>query len=95
MGEDDLLHYVNGEVDLLENFDPDYLNYGDILFRYQKTLGYPTVKRIFVLEPGLPLRDGLFWVHDDDSIRRVLIHITQSSWVGEVEFFADHDVDTP
>ena len=34
VGEDDLLHYVNGEVDLLENFDPDYLNYGDILFRY-------------------------------------------------------------
>ena len=53
------------------------------------------MKRIFVLEPGLPLRDGLFLVNDDDSIRRVLNHITQSSWVGEVEFFTDHDVDTP
>ena len=51
------------------------------------------MKRIFVLEPVKSLRDGLFLVHDDDSIRKVLQHIKENSWVGEVEFFADHDVD--
>ena len=93
--ENDELFYVNGSVDMLYEFDPDFLNYGDLLYRYQKTLGYPTVKKIFVREPGKNLREGLFLVHDDDSIRRVLSYITNNSWVGEIEFYADHEVDVP
>ena len=32
--ENDELYYVNGDVDMVYNFDPDYMCYGDILYRY-------------------------------------------------------------
>ena len=87
--------YVGGEVDVINDFDPDYLCYSDILKRYQKTLGYPTVKNMFILEPGRSLVNGLFLVHDDVTIRQFLSYINKHSWVREIEFYADHDIDRP
>ena len=95
MRENNELHYVNGSVDILYDFDLNFLNYGDLLYRYQKILGYSTIKNIFVLEPGKKLRDGFFLVNNDESIIRVLKYITDNSWVGEIEFYADHEVDAP
>ena len=43
--ENDELLYFNGSVDFLYDFDLDFLNYGDILYRYYKVLGYANVKK--------------------------------------------------
>ena len=69
--------YVSGDVDIVFDFDPDYLYYLDIEHRYQNQLGYPNMKRIFILELGKKLENGLFLVHDDASIRKVLNYINK------------------
>ena len=58
--ENDELYYVNGDIDMIYNFDPDYMCYKDILYQYQKTLGYTNAKKIFVLEPGKNWGMGYF-----------------------------------
>ncbi|XP_050230597.1 uncharacterized protein LOC126679587 [Mercurialis annua] len=89
------LQYVNGDVDVLCDFDIDFLSYRGVFLRYQNFLGFKSVERIFILEPGKRLGDGLFLIEDDDSIRQVLNHMRRNSRVGEVEFYADNDVDIP
>ena len=93
--EDDKLEYIDGDTDILHDYDSDYLCYMDLLHRYKHSYGYHTVKKILVREPGRELIDGLFLVHDDETIRRVLYYINRYSWVGEIDFFADHEVDQP
>ena len=95
VSEKDVLCYVNGAVDTIYNFESNFMCCGDIIYRYKTTLGFTNVKNVFVLELGKSLRDGLFLVNDDDSIRRVLNYIRDNSWVGEIEFYADHKVDSP
>ena len=95
VSEKDVLCYVNSDVDTVYNFDPDFMCYGDIIYRYNTTLGFTNMKNVFVLELGKSLRDGLFLVNDDDSIRRVLNYIRDNSWVGEIELYVDHEVDSP
>ena len=92
---DEKLQYVDGETDILYDFDPDYLCYQDMLYRYQNTYGFKTIEKIFVLEPGKELLDGLFLVNDDSTVRRILNYISRYSWVREINFYVDHHVDTP
>ena len=85
--------YVEGEVDTINNFDPDYLSYISIKKRYIKQFGYAYVSSIFVLEPGKTLNNGLLLIDDDDGIRRVLGYIREYSWVDDIEIYANYDVD--
>ena len=66
-----------------------------MLYRYQNTYGFKTIEKIFVLELGKELLDGLFLVNDDNAVRRILNYISRYSWVREINFYADHHVDTP
>ena len=66
-----------------------------MLYRYQNTYGFKTIEKIFVLVPGKKLLDGLFLVNDDNTVRRILNYISRYSWVREINFYADHHVDTP
>lgn len=91
--KDGELEYDGGDVDILSNFDIDYLCYSDIKERYIKHLGLAELESIFVLQPGKELSDGLLLVDDDESIRKVLYHINQVSWATELQFYAKHDVD--
>ena len=92
---DNRLRYINGEVDVVYNFDPDYMCYQDILFRFQNLLGFASLEKVFVLEPGKELNDRLFLVHDDASIRRVLDYIRKYNWVEEIDFYEDHEINEP
>ena len=87
--------YEDGDIDVLYEYDLDFLYYQDILFRYKKTYGFRNVEKIFVLEPGKELKDGLFLIHDDATVRKVLGYINIYSWVRDIYFYADHQVDTP
>ena len=89
------LEYLKGDIDVLYDFDVDYLCYNDLLARYREGYGFKSVQKIFVLKPGEELENGLFLVHDDRTIRKVLDYINKYSWVAEVEFYADHEIDTP
>ncbi|KAH6767404.1 hypothetical protein C2S52_018387 [Perilla frutescens var. hirtella] len=76
------LEYDGGDVDILSNFDLDYLCYVDIKERYVKHIGIAEIKNIYVLEPGKDLTGGLLLVDDDESIKKVLYHINQVSEEG-------------
>ena len=89
------LQYLGGDVDVVPNFDPDYMCYEDILFRYKNGLGFINVKNIFVRKPGKDLEKGLYLVNDDDSIRRTLYYISKYSWVSELDFYAQCEIDEP
>ena len=80
---------------MLFDYDPDYMCSQDILYRYRNLLGFASIEKIFVLEPGKELTDGLFLVHDDSSVRRVLDYIRRFSWIKEIEFYANHEVNDP
>ena len=54
------IQYLDGEVDVVENFDRDYLLFLDIRARYLEMYGYLFVSTIFVLKPGKSMNDGLF-----------------------------------
>ena len=41
------LQYVDGDTDIVYDFDPDYLCYQDLLFRYQNSYGFKTIEKIF------------------------------------------------
>ena len=86
---------VGGDVDVLYDFEPDYMSYEDIKYKYMHELGFMTVKNIFVLELGKELNDGLYLVHDEDSIRRTLYYISQYTWVRDLQFYTNHKVDEP
>ena len=79
------VQYIEGEVDIVPNFDPDYMCYEDIKYRYKNELGFMNVKNIFVLKPGKDLEKGLYLVNDDDSIRRTLYYISKYTWVIEID----------
>ena len=89
------LEYLKGDIDVLYDFDVDYLCYNDLLARYREGYGFKLVQKIFVLKLGEELENGLFLVHDDRTIRKVLDYINKYSWVAEVEFYADYEIDTP
>ena len=89
-GED--LVYANGLVEVIGDFDCDYLTYDGIEAKYI-TLGVVNVKNIFLLEPGKRLVDGLFLVSDDESVRKGINLVSKYSWVQELELYEDHDLD--
>ena len=73
------LQYVDGDTDIVYDFDPDYLCYQDLLFQYQNTYGFKTIEKIFVFKPRKELKDGLFLVHDDNTVRIILNYISRYS----------------
>ena len=87
------IKYIGGEVDILENFDCDFLSYLDLRDRYIEQYKYAHVSSIFVVEPGKTMNDGLLLIDDDDGIRRVLEYIKKYPWVNYIEVFANHDTD--
>ena len=92
---DSNLVYEKGDIDVLYDFDSNFLCYQDLLFRYKNTYGFRNVEKIFVLQPGKELKEGLFLIHDDVTVRKVLGYIHRYSWVRDIHFYADHVVDTP
>ena len=89
------LEYLKGDIDVLYDFDVDHLCYNDLLARYREGYGFTSVQKFFVLKPGEELENGLFLVHNDKIIRKVLDYIKKYSWVVDVEFYVDHEIDTP
>ena len=87
--------YIHDEELVYPNFDPDFLSYNRLLKTYQIEVGYRSISRIFVLKPGRSLKDGLFLVHDDETIKKVLRLIQKNSWVTEIDIYGDTDVDVP
>ena len=89
------LSYVGGEEDIVDDFDLDYLSYPHILKKYQVHLGYPNAKKIFALKPGRSLENGLFLLHDDNSIMKMVKHIRMSMGCQEMHIYTEHEVDVP
>ena len=54
------MQYVGGDVDVCPNFDPDYMCYEDIKFRYKNGLGFINVKNIFIRETSKDLERFIF-----------------------------------
>lgn len=48
--------YVNSQVSVVYDFDPNYLSYTHILKKYKDKLGVNNMKSIFVLEYGKKIR---------------------------------------
>ena len=46
------LEYLKGDIDVLYDFDMDYLCYNDLLARYREGYGFKSVQKNFVLKPG-------------------------------------------
>ena len=86
---------MDGDTDIVYDFDPDYLCYQDLQFRYQNSYGFKMIEKIFMLEQGKELKDSLFLVHDDTTVKKILNYISRYSCVREINFYADHNVDTP
>ena len=89
------LSYVDGEEDIIDRFDIDYLSYPHILKKYNVHLRYPNVKRIFSLKLRKSLYDGLFLLHDDKSILKMVKHIRRNMGCQELHIYAEHEVDIP
>ena len=89
------VQYVGGDVDVCPNFDPDYMCYEDMKYRYKNGLGFLNVKNIFMLELGKDLESGLYLVNDDESIRRTLYYISKQTWVREIDIYAQCEIDEP
>ena len=57
---------------------------------YKKKLGFKNVGHVYVLELDMDMNEGLFLVHDDHEIRKILSKINLDMDV--VEFFANHKI---
>ena len=85
------LHNVGGNVHIVEDFDMDFLSIITIKDVYKSELGYKNVEHIYVLELGMEMNKGIFFlVQDDNGIRKVLSKINSNTNV--LDFFANHEV---
>ena len=89
------LAYINGEAETIKNFDIDFLSYMHMIKMYKEDLGYINVTKLYALEPGKSLKDGLCLLEDDNSIRCMINYIRTTMGVKEVHIYAHHDVDQP
>ena len=62
------LAYINGQAETVKNFDIDFLSYTHMMKMYNLDLGYPNVTKLYAVEPGKSLKDGLCLLEDDHSI---------------------------
>ena len=90
---DHVLSYVGGEVHIVQNFDVDFPSIISVKDVYKSQLGYKNVEHIYVLEPGMKMDKGLFLVHDDKGIRKMLSKINSDTDI--LEYFANHEIDAP
>ena len=86
------LEYLNGEVEELFNFDPNYMSVLDIKAKFKEDLGFPQVSRVYILQLGKSLKDGLFLVENDSDIYRVLAFKGHNV---DIHTYAKHGVDEP
>ena len=49
---DSNLVYEKGDIDVLYDYDPDYLCYQDLLYKYKKTYGFRMSKKSLSLNQG-------------------------------------------
>ena len=86
------LNYVGGHVDIIEDFDVDFLSIISVKDVYKSKLCHKNVEHIYVLEPRMEMNEGLFFlVRDDSEIRKVISKINLD--IGVQEFFANHEID--
>ena len=86
--------YMDGEAEVVENFDIDFLSYPHMLKKYKVQLGYPNLKNRFALKPGKKLDNGLYLLQDDNNIMKMVKHIRD---VGcrQIHIYRDHNIDVP
>ncbi|KAF2298019.1 hypothetical protein GH714_007013 [Hevea brasiliensis] len=84
--------YEGGDLFIVDNFDTDYIFYWDIKETFNEGLKYPSVSKIWLVEPFKSLKDGLILLNDDSAIMHIRKYIGN---IKEICTYSEHPVDQP
>ncbi|KAK5785687.1 uncharacterized protein LOC108470875 isoform X1 [Gossypium arboreum] len=80
--------YLNGKVELMEHYDVEEICYWSLLSMvHQLDYAFNEVKRLYFLEPGKTVEDGLKLLFDDNSVLELSNHLNK---FGEISIYVDH-----
>ena len=89
------LYYVDGETEIVENFDVDFLSFTHMMKKYCIDLKFLNVSKLYALKPGHRLHDGLYLLVDDQSILKMVEYNRNKFGLHEVHIYGHHEVDVP
>ena len=87
------LSYMGGKVLIVEDCEIDHLDIASIHNVYKEQLNYENLEHLYVMELGLSITEGLYFVEDNHGMMKILSKMNGDTDV--LEFFAIHDIDAP